>query len=58
MENAISVSISPMQALLGLAFQLWIIIFPIILIRKLNYLTAVVDSMRDDEDQDIESQED
>lgn len=44
MENSISISVSPFQALLALAFQIWIIVFPIILIRKLNYLTSLVAS--------------
>jgi len=51
MENSISISISPLQALLGLAFQIWIIVFPIILIRKLNYLTALITSQRYFEDE-------
>jgi len=42
MENAISVTLSPLQVLLSLAFQIWIIVFPIILIRKLNYLTSLI----------------
>ena len=42
MENAISVTLSPLQVLLSLAFQIWMIVFPIILIRKLNYLIAVI----------------
>lgn len=46
MENSISISVSPLQALLGLAFQIWIIVFPIILIRKLNYLTALISSQK------------
>lgn len=50
MENAISISITPLQALIGLAFQIWIIVFPIILIRKLNYLTALIISHKYDEE--------
>ena len=43
MENAITVNITPLQAILNLAFLTWIfIIFPIIIIRKLNYLTALI----------------
>ena len=42
MENSISVSVTPVQALLALAFQLWIVIFPIIIIRKLNQLTSLL----------------
>ena len=51
MENSISISISPLQALLALAFQIWIVVFPIILIRKLNYLTTLIASQRYDEDE-------
>ena len=46
MENAISISVSPLQALLALAFQIWIVVFPIILIRKLNYLTNLIASQK------------
>lgn len=42
MENAINVSVTPIQALLALAFQVWIVVFPIIIIRKLNLLTALL----------------
>ena len=41
MENSISVSVTPLQALLALAFQVWIVVFPIIIIRKLNHLTSL-----------------
>lgn len=58
MENTISITVTPIQALLGLAFQIWIIIFPIILIRKLNYLTALVASQRDFEEQGEDSEPD
>jgi len=52
MDQAINVSITPLQALIGLAFQVWIIVFPIILIRKLNYLTALIASQNGyDEDE-------
>ena len=52
MENAISVTISPVQMLLSLAFQAWIIVFPIILIKKINYLIALIESDRYEEDTD------
>ena len=58
MENSISITVTPLQAMLGLAFQIWIIVFPIILIRKLNYLTALVASQRDIEDQGEDSDSD
>ncbi|MBN1869869.1 MAG: hypothetical protein JW847_04755 [Candidatus Omnitrophica bacterium] len=56
MENSISISVSPLQALLALAFQIWIIVFPIILIRKLNYLTALIASRNNDEDEAEDSE--
>ena len=42
MENAISISVTPLQALLAVAFQIWMIVFPIILIRKLNYVIGLL----------------
>lgn len=42
MENAITVNLTPLQILLSLAFQIWIVVFPIILIRKINYLTDLI----------------
>ena len=56
MENSINISVTPLQALLGLAFQIWIIVFPIILIRKLNYLTTLVASQGNDEEQGDDSE--
>lgn len=47
MENAITVSLTPLQALLSLAFQIWIVVFPIILIRKINYLTDIIQEQSD-----------
>ncbi len=43
MENSITVNFTPLQMLLSLALQVWIIVFPILVIRKLNYLTALVE---------------
>ena len=42
MENTISLSVTPVQLLLTLAFQIWIIVFPIIIIRKLNAVIAMM----------------
>ena len=44
MENAVNLSVSPFQLLLALAFQIWLVVFPIIVIRKLNYLTQLINS--------------
>ena len=42
MENTINLSVTPFQAILALAFQVWMIVFPILLIRKINYLTDLL----------------
>jgi len=58
MDNVISITVTPLQVLLGLAFQIWIIAFPIILIRKLNYLISLVSSQGDFEDQEGDAKSD
>lgn len=52
MENSISINVSPIQMLLSLAFQVWIIVFPIIIIKKLNYLTQLLEE-NSDTDQEV-----
>lgn len=47
MENSITVNLTPLQAILSLAFQIWIVVFPIILIRKINYLTDIIQEQFD-----------
>ncbi|MBF0388108.1 MAG: hypothetical protein HQL20_09700 [Candidatus Omnitrophica bacterium] len=42
-SSAINLSVTPLQALLALAFQAWLIVFPIILIRKVNRLEAIIE---------------
>ncbi len=42
MEGSVNFSVTPFQAFLALAFQMWMIIFPIVLIRKINYLTELL----------------
>ena len=42
MDNTINLSVTPFQAILALAFQVWMIVFPILLIRKINYLTDLL----------------
>ena len=42
MENSINVAVTPIQAVLALAFQIWLVVFPIIIIRKLNTLTNLL----------------
>ena len=50
MDQALSVSVSPLQLFLALAFQIWLVVFPILIIRKLNYLTAVVHDLLEERD--------
>jgi len=42
MENTISLTVTPLQIFLTLAFQIWLVVFPIIIIRKLNTLTDLL----------------
>jgi hypothetical protein len=42
MENSVNFTVTPFQALLAFVFQLWMIIFPVMLIRKINYLTDLL----------------
>ena len=50
MENSISVNLAPWQVVLSLVFQIWIIVFPVIIIRKLNYLTDLLHAQFDTTD--------
>jgi hypothetical protein len=49
MENSINLSVTPVQAVLALAFQVWMIVFPVLIIRKLNYLTDLLQEHLDDD---------
>ena len=51
MENSINLSVTPFQAILALAFQVWMIVFPILLIRKINYLTDLLHEHLDEHTQ-------
>lgn len=41
-SSSIQLSVTPLQALLAFGFQAWMILFPILLIRKINYLTELL----------------
>lgn len=45
--SSLSLTVTPLQMLLSLAFQIWLVVFPIILIRKVNYLTALLEDQRE-----------
>ena len=50
MENNLTLSITPMQVLLSLAFQAWIIIFPILILKKLNHIVELLHAQLEDDD--------
>jgi len=52
MENGVTVSITPLQVLLSLVFQAWIIVFPILIIKKLNYIAGLLQSQYEDESEE------
>lgn len=41
--ETVSMSFTPIQAFLAIAFQLWVIIAPIMIMRKLNYMTSLLE---------------
>jgi hypothetical protein len=43
MENAVSLSVSPFQVLLAVGFQVWLLVFPILILRKIDRLTALIE---------------
>ena len=46
MENSF-IQLTPLQVFIALAFDVWIIVIPIIILRKLNYLTDLLQSTLD-----------
>lgn len=55
MEAMLS-QVSPLQMLIMSIIQIWVvIIFPVIVIRKINYLTALVESQFEEESEEAES---
>ncbi len=43
MDQAITLTVSRDMAIISLAFQIWMIVFPILILRKLNYLIEVIE---------------
>ena len=52
MENALTISVTPLQMILSLAFQAWIIIFPLLILKKLNYIAELLQAQFEDEDRE------
>jgi len=46
MEN-IMIQFTPLQAFVALAFDVWVIVVPLLILRKLNYLTELLQSYLD-----------
>jgi hypothetical protein len=55
MDNMLNISVTSTQVLLALIFQMWIVVFPIIIIIKLNRLTRMLEERfgTDEEDQHV-----
>lgn len=43
MENTLNISVTSTQVILALIFQMWIVVFPVIIIVKLNRLTRLLE---------------
>ncbi len=55
MENTLNISVTSTQVILALIFQMWLVVFPVIIIIKLNRLTRVLEQRfgTDEEDQHV-----
>lgn len=43
MENSLNISVTSTQVILALVFQMWLVVFPVIIILKLNRLTRLLE---------------
>ena len=43
MDNTLNISVTSTQVVLALIFQMWLIVFPIIIIIKVNRLTRLLE---------------
>ena len=50
MENNFTVSITYLHAILSLLFQIWLVVFPIIIIKKLNYIVDILQAQFEEDD--------
>ena len=46
MDNTV-IQLTPLQIFIALAFDIWVIVIPILILRKLNYLTDLLHSYLD-----------
>jgi hypothetical protein len=42
-NNSVNISVTSAQVILALLFQMWLVVFPVIIIIKLNHLTRRID---------------
>lgn len=54
MDNAINFSVSPLQALLAVGFQVWLLVFPILILRKLDRLTNMLEDKFGDSEEETQ----
>ena len=52
MDNTLNVSVTSTQVILALMFQMWLVVFPVIIIIKLNRLTRVLEQRFGTDDED------
>ncbi len=55
MDNSMNISVTSAQVILALVFQMWLVVFPVIIIVKLNRLTRRIEERfgPDEEDQNV-----
>lgn len=58
MQESLNFSVTPFQAMLALAFQVWIVVFPILIMRKIDRLANLLeDHIGGASDEDTADQE-
>ena len=57
MQDAITLNVTPLQAVLALAFQIWIVVFPIMIMRKVDRLTRILEDHLGDPDSEDPGQD-
>lgn len=54
MDNALAAGISPLQMVFLVVLQVWFyIVFPILVLRKLNYLTQLMQNQFEENEEDV-----
>jgi hypothetical protein len=43
MDNTLNISVTSTQVILALIFQMWLVVFPVLIIVKLNRLTRLLE---------------